>query len=84
MSAIKSFYDEPTQVSFVSPEAEEGVCDYGIAIGSIIICACCGATWEIEDLIEAEKDGFDLRFSEHKGWISFYEIMEEGDEYYVG
>lgn len=83
MSAIKSFYDKPTQVSFVSPEAEEGVRDYGIAIGGVIICACCGATWEIEDLIEAEKDGYNFRFSEYEGWASFYEIMEEGDEYYV-
>lgn len=83
MSAIKSFYDKPTQVSFVAPEAEEGVRDYGIAVGSIIICACCGYAWKVEDLIEAEEDGFDLKFAEYEDWVDFYETIMEGDEYDV-
>ena len=49
-------FNEPTMVKFYESECEDW--SGGIAYGDEIICACCGATLEIaEILIDAEEAG---------------------------
>lgn len=50
----KNYFEVPTQVVFVDPDAE-GNWLSGIAYRNEIICGCCGGVFEIEDVIDAAQ-----------------------------
>ncbi len=48
---MENYYYEPKQVVFADPDCP-GSWLIGIAYKDEVICACCGGTFEIEDIIE--------------------------------
>lgn len=73
MDTIKRTYEFPTQVMFY--DYYENKFTWGIAYGEIIICACCGYTFKIDEVItEAYDHGYfaDEAIVNHK-WIDFTE-----------
>lgn len=52
---MKKTFNIPTQVMFWDYEEEE-YC-FGIAYEDIIICACCGSVFDINDLEENAPEG---------------------------
>lgn len=47
------FYDVPTQVRFFDPETSR--IEAGIAYRDVIICGCCGGTFEINEVQNIEE-----------------------------
>ena len=50
-----NYYERPTQVVFVDPE-NPGDWLNGIAFRDVIICSCCGGTFEIDEVIDVAKE----------------------------
>lgn len=71
MNTIKK-YDIPTQVMFYDYCEDEFA--WGIAYGEIIICACCGGTFNIDEVIAEAYDyrglSADKAIINHK-WVDF-------------
>ena len=74
--AVKSA--RPVQVMFYDGE---GMCA-GIMLGDKIICGCCGAVLEVEDIIENAKiDSAEYAIRMFKTWIDLSDEIR-GDENY--
>ena len=64
MNEKKIFYDTPTQVCFKERDNDKPL--YGIAFGSLVICACCGAVFSLNDeyyelaIVEKELEWIDI------------------------
>ena len=73
MNEKKTFYDIPTQVRFKERDNDKPL--YGIAFGSLVICACCGGVFSLNDeyyeLATVEKD---------LEWIDISEFIGEEPE----
>lgn len=70
MDTIKK-YDIPTQVMFY--DYCENDFAWGIAYGDEIICACCGGTFNIDEVLtEAHDRGISNPIQDHK-WVDFTE-----------
>ena len=65
----KNYYGKPTMVQFEDPDGENEWL-YGIAYGTVIICACCGSTFDISELNE---DGLEIVTLD---WVSFEEFIK--------
>lgn len=50
----KMFYEKPTQVKFWDNDMEEWI--GGIAFNDVIICGCCGALFEIKEILSEAPD----------------------------
>ena len=50
-----NYYERPTQVVFADPESP-GDWLNGIAFRDVIICSCCGGTFEIDEVINVAKE----------------------------
>lgn len=71
---IKSYYSEPTMVSFLDADEYENIERiYGIAYNDVIICSCCGGVFNIVDVIEMAEEN-DIKFEEHD-WVSFNDYI---------
>lgn len=66
---MKTYYELPTMVKFEDPDGENGWL-YGIAYKEEIICACCGSTFDIEELNE---DGLEIVTMD---WVNFEEFIK--------
>lgn len=60
MEKRKSF-ERPTQVKFCEIGVEESI-EYGIAYNDEVICACCGCTYELDEIEILE---------EYEDWVDF-------------
>lgn len=71
---IKSYYNEPTMVSFLD-EDEDGNIEriYGIAYNEVIICSCCGGVFLITSVIEMAEEN-DIEFEEYD-WVPFTDYI---------
>lgn len=71
---IKSYYSEPTMVSFLD-EDEYGNSEkiYGIAYNDVIICSCCGGVFNITHVIEMAEEK-DIEFEEYD-WVPFTDCI---------
>lgn len=68
----------PVQVMFYDGE---GMCS-GIMFGDKIICGCCGAVLEVEDVIDNAKiDGVEYAIRMFKTWVDLSDEIR-GDENY--
>ena len=68
----------PVQVMFYDGE---GMCS-GIMFGDKIICGCCGAVLEVEDVIDNAKiDGAEYAIRMFKTWVDLSDEIR-GDENY--
>ena len=65
----KNYYGKPVMVKFEDPDGENEWL-YGIAYGTVIICACCGGTFDIAELNE---DGLEIV---EMDWINFEEFIK--------
>lgn len=71
---IKSYYEEPTMVSFVAKDEEDNIeIIYGIAYNDVIICSCCGGVFPITELIEMAEEN-DIEFEEYD-WVPFTDYI---------
>lgn len=74
-------YPIPVQVKFFCPDTEDEVrFENGIAYDDEIICACCGAIFEIDDVIaDAEFCGIPeaTAIQEYGMWVNFSEYIGE-------
>lgn len=70
---MKHFYEIPVMVRFRDPQWESGIGEDendrpwigGIGYHDIIICGCCGAALDIEELFDdAAEAGIDLQYDE--------------------
>lgn len=63
---MKNFYETPTQILFYDIDGDHYRA--GIAYGDIIICACCGGTSSIEEILEdAANEGLQGIY-EYEDW----------------
>lgn len=83
---MKKYYEEPTMVKFLDPnytnidgepfidiEKEEDIPEIGgIAYHDVIICGCCGGTFEIDGYTEEEWNY--LKFEE-LSWIDIVDSI---------
>lgn len=63
---MKFDFDRPVQVTFVpalNSEYENPEVLYGIGVGDKIICACCGSTFDYEEVSTFEELNFWVDFS---------------------
>lgn len=48
----------------------------GILCGDVVICACCGNTFDVRDILEVAPEGvIPLRLFEN--WVDFSEVIED-------
>ena len=75
----KSYFERATQVVFADPDhAGEWLC--GIAYRDEIICACCGGTFEIDDIIElAHEDGVKCAIHAYHEWNDIADEIVGGE-----
>ena len=66
----------PTQVLFYDGEGMVA----GIMIGEKIICGCCGAVFEIDDVIENAKEANVPAIRWFDGWVDVSEKIKGGME----
>ena len=73
----KPYFDAPKQVVFADPD-NAGQWIIGVAYHDEIICMCCGAVFEIADVVEmAEEAGFKQAIYPYEDWIDVsYEITD--------
>lgn len=73
----KNFFDVPTQVRFfeMSEEVDDSRYSPGIAYKNEVICACCGAIFEVETIEEwAREAGVPPFFV--KVWYDFGNMID--------
>ena len=71
---IKSYYGEPTMVSFLDKDDEDNIERiYGIAYNDVIICSCCGGVFLISEVIEMAEEN-DIEFEEYD-WVPFTDYI---------
>lgn len=61
-----SYFNKPTQVKFIDSETEE--IHYGIGYDNLIICGCCGGTFEVDEI------GIIKRY---QNWVNFENYIRE-------
>ena len=65
----KTYFSIPTQVRVEDPDNADGFV-YGIAYHDVLICACCGGTFDLEEL---NSDG--LAIEPLGDWVDFGEYI---------
>jgi hypothetical protein len=71
---IKSYYNEPTMVSFLYGDEDDNIERiYGIAYNDVIICSCCGGIFLITEVIETAEEN-DIEFEEYD-WVPFTDYI---------
>ena len=76
---MKTYYEKPTQVVFVDPDAP-GEWIVGIAYCDEIICGCCGGVFSIEDVIEmAQESGVKNAIHEYADWLDIANEISGGE-----
>lgn len=83
----KKFFDTPTQVAFYDCDADEYV--GGIAFEDKIICGCCGAVIDIQDLIDTEEaaleNDWDIpHYDPEVGALHIYDEWEDISHFITG
>ncbi len=73
----QKFFGTPTQVMFRDPHDETQYL-FGIAYHDIIICGCCGGTFEIEEICEINADD-DQPFYIAGQWKDMTYYLERND-----
>ena len=74
---MEKFFHAPVQVKFWDGEHYS----YGIAFEDRIICACCGAVFEIKELYETREDKPEEEIIIcYDTWVPFGEFIGDEDE----
>lgn len=63
--------EKPTQVLFY--DGADMAAAAGIMIGNKIICACCGATFDVDEVIEQAREDNVTAVRWFKNWVNLYE-----------
>ena len=75
----KSYFDRPAQVVFADPD-NPGEWLVGIAYRDQLICACCGGTFDIDEVIElAYEDGVKCAIHEYCEWNDIADEIVGGE-----
>ena len=74
----KEFFEKPAQVKFWDFEYDEWCA--GIAWQKHIICACCGATYEIEEIYKYAPNGIENPIIIYDTWVNLFEAIT-GDDF---
>lgn len=62
----------PRQVRFYDGE---NMCA-GILYGEVVICACCGGTFDVRDILEDAPEGI-APLTLFKNWVDFSEVIKD-------
>ena len=75
----KNYFNNPAQVVFADPD-NPGEWLVGIAYRDQIICACCGGTFDIDEVIElAHEDGVKCAIHEYREWNDIADEIVGGE-----
>ena len=75
----KSYFDRPAQVVFADPD-NPGEWLVGIAYRDQLICACCGGTFDIDEVIElAHEDDVKCAIHEYCEWNDISDEIVGGE-----
>ena len=65
----KPYFETPTQVVFHDID-DPGSWITGIAFHDVIICACCGGTYDIDEVCELSKGYVDQAIYPYDNWVN--------------
>ena len=74
----KPYFETPTQVVFHDID-DPGSWITGIAFHDVIICACCGGTYDIDEVCELSEGYVDQAIYPYDNWVNLSEEIFGGE-----